>query len=328
MHPAVAQLPGPPPRDQQGASHSALSLEVCTFLWHPLSLHHLPLPRQVPLHGRPLSPECRTGRVPTWPIPSSWHACPHCPAGLLPSASLLPAQLKGLPEPCRGAERCPLSRAYRGHEGHGAARARGQECTQTPGHRVGGGGGPLSTSGWAPRHCPGPAGEEGRFGKADVGRALCRNAGRPRLFPPRRDRGRWQLGAENAGGGSDGRPPPWDPGDAAFSGSQPPALCQLCAAGPALRNPMPVGRGPGAADGLPGPGRGACVTDCVCRQEQGCPVSKTQGQPGLRLGPLGGVKALSLSFPGIVPPAPFSGGRRVTSLRSQGSARNPLSVPG
>ena len=57
-------------------------------------------------------------------------------------------------------------------------------------------------------------------------------------------------------------------GDAAFSSSRPPALCQLCAAG---ASPGESQRwwgcgGPRAAHGLPHQGLGPFVTYCVCHQ--------------------------------------------------------------
>ena len=249
MRPAVAQLPGPPPsgcpRDQQGASHSALSLEVCTFLWHPLSLHHLPLPSQVPLHRRPLCHQnAGQGGCPPGPSPP-----PGTPVPTVQLASFLlplscPLSSRAFLSPVGGAERCPPSRAYRGHEGPGAARGRGQESTQTPGHRVGGGGGPLSTSGWAPQTLPGVCWGRREVWEGRRGEGPVQECGPAPPLSPRRDRGRWQLGAENAGGGSDGRPPPWDPGGRSllrFPAPRP--LPAVCSWGPALRNPAPVGAG-------------------------------------------------------------------------------------
>lgn len=162
------------------------------------------------------------------------------PASFLLPLSFSPLSSRAFLSPVWGVERCPHGPGIRGPAGHGAARGRGWQCRRTPGHQGTEGRGPparRALPGGAAQtlpgggvRVPGPAGEEGRFGKAAVGRGVCRNAGRPASFP-RRDRGRWQLGAENTGEALMDDPLLGIWGDAASSGSQAPALCQLCAAG-------------------------------------------------------------------------------------------------
>lgn len=143
-----------------------------------------------------VSPECRTGR-------GAHLAHPLLLARLSPPSSQPPSFCLSPARPLssraflspvggRGRRGAQPSRTYRGHEGHGAARGRGQECTQTPGHRVGGGGSPRALPGGPPDTARGLLGKKGGLGRQTWGGPCAGMRAGPASFP---EEGQRQMAA-------------------------------------------------------------------------------------------------------------------------------------
>lgn len=235
-----------------------------------------------------VSPERRTGPGSRWPILVPWHPVPHCPAGLLPSASPSPPLSSRAflsPEP-RGGEECPPSQAYRGVRDTklpGGTWVTLQMDPRAPGRR----GTPSLPEGGPPDTARGLGRGPGACrGRRRVWEGSCgegRDAGMPGPAPassPRRDRGEWPLRLRTQGRLS-GRPllGIWG-GHSLLRFPAPRRFASCVQLGPCPETNTSGGRGPGLHKSFPARGRRPFVTDCVSRQRHRCPVGQTQARQG------------------------------------------------